>query len=186
MGADARADARAGRAVARPARGLPLPGGWRGAIILARLTDPAASAFVRRDDLPRVSQQGTGDAGSRHSPKRASAAGRDVVPVAAALHRSFEANAARHPVDLLMLYPAPRVVLDRAALGLLAVGRTRVREAAVVEDVVSTRLSAAERLETWTVLPESDVFDVEHRDPRAGEAPSPPAATGILPEMSRW
>jgi NAD(P)-dependent dehydrogenase (short-subunit alcohol dehydrogenase family) len=97
--------------------------------------------------------------------KRLPLLGRDVAGYVDAYTRSFEASTSSRKPGLRMLDPAPRVILD-PELGLLTVGRTAA-DAGVVEDIYLHTIDVierAERLERWTALPESDVFDVEYWD----------------------
>ncbi|HSG13170.1 MAG TPA: bifunctional aldolase/short-chain dehydrogenase [Gaiellaceae bacterium] len=136
-----------------------------GPMILALSESSAASAFARRGDLVRVSQQGPATPDHVIRTKRLPLLGRDVAAYVDAYTRSFEENARRHEPGLRMLDPAPRVILD-PELGLLTAGR-RAAEARVVEDLYVHTIDIVERaelLERWVALPESDVFDVEYWD----------------------
>jgi rhamnose utilization protein RhaD (predicted bifunctional aldolase and dehydrogenase)/NAD(P)-dependent dehydrogenase (short-subunit alcohol dehydrogenase family) len=134
-------------------------------MILARSEHAAGSAFARRPDLERVSQQGPVTPDHVIRTKRVPLLGRDVPRYVAAYERYFAANAARVPAALRMLDPAPRVVVD-PELGLVAIGAS-ASDAAVVEDVYLHTVDVierSERLERWSALPESDIFDVEYWD----------------------
>lgn len=145
-------------------------------MILALSQSPAGSAFARREDLARVSQQGPATPDHVIRTKRLPLVGRDVRAYVAAYERSFAANAGRREPGLRMLDPAPRVVLDEE-LGLLTVGRS-ASDARVVEDLFLHTIDVverAERLERWIALPEGDVFDVEYWDleqAKLGRVPS--------------
>jgi rhamnose utilization protein RhaD (predicted bifunctional aldolase and dehydrogenase)/NAD(P)-dependent dehydrogenase (short-subunit alcohol dehydrogenase family) len=152
-----------GAELAELRRGVSLAAGRP--VILARSSHPAATAFARRDDLRRVSQQGPVTPDHVIRTKRLPLLGRDVEAYVAAYKRYFETNSARQATDLQMLDPAPRVVID-PALGLLTSG-TSASAAAVVEDIYVHSVDVierAERLEEWTALPESDLFEVEYWD----------------------
>jgi rhamnose utilization protein RhaD (predicted bifunctional aldolase and dehydrogenase)/NAD(P)-dependent dehydrogenase (short-subunit alcohol dehydrogenase family) len=155
-----------------------------GPVILALSESSAASAFARRDDLLRVSQQGPATPDHVIRTKRLPLVGRDVAAYVAAYTRSFGENAARHEPGLRMLDPAPRVILD-PELGLLTAGRSAA-EVRVVEDLYLHTIDIVERaelLERWVALPESDVFDVEYWDLEQAKLGRAPAAGELAGEI---
>ena len=75
----------------------------------------------------------------------------------------FERNAARSSDDLTMLDPVPRVAYV-PGIGLFGIGRT-AKEASICADIAEATVSVitgAERVGTWSPLPEEDIFDVEY------------------------
>jgi rhamnose utilization protein RhaD (predicted bifunctional aldolase and dehydrogenase)/NAD(P)-dependent dehydrogenase (short-subunit alcohol dehydrogenase family) len=145
-------------------------------LIVARSMHPAASAFARRDDLERVSQQGPATPDHVIRTKRVPLLGRDVEAYVAAYQRYFEKHAEHHPEPLRMLDPAPRLVID-PELGVLTVGRSAA-DAAVVDNVYVRTIDVIERaelLEAWRALPEADLFDVEYWDLEQAKLQSPSA-----------
>ena len=153
-------------------------------MILALSQSPAGSAFARREDLERVSQQGPATPDHVIRTKRLPLVGRDVRAYVDAYERSFEANARRREPGLRMLDPAPRVVLD-PELGLLTVGRS-ASDARVVEDLFLHTIDIverAERLERWIALPEGDIFDVEYWDLEQAKLGRLPSAGELAGEI---
>ena len=109
--------------------------------LLAMLSDPVqarakveqARAFVSRPDLTTIARQGPATPDHVLRTKRLPLVGHDVDAYVADYTAQFEAYAARHSEDLVMVDPAPRVILD-PALGFCTVGRT-VKDAAIAEDI---------------------------------------------------
>ena len=91
--------------------------------------------------------------------------GRDVASFRAAYQAYFDACAAQAGRKLVMLDPAPRVLLD-PELGLCTMGRT-AKETAIAADIYHHTIdiiSRATALGGWQALPALDIFDVEYWD----------------------
>lgn len=151
-------------------------------MILSVHGDCRSRAFARREDLPRVSQQGPVTPDHVIRTKRLPLIGRDVVAYARAYEAYFREHSARAGRALAMLDPAPRVVLD-PELGMCAAGRT-VKEAGIVAAVYRHTMDVIERasrLERYQALPPEAIFEVEYWDleqAKLRRAGAPPAFAG--------
>ena len=151
-------------------------------LLLSAHTDSRSLAYTRREDLPRLSQQGPVTPDHVIRTKHLPLIGRDVIGYAEAYRKYFEAHAGAAREPKIMLDPAPRVILD-PQLGVCTLGRT-AREAAVVHDLYSHSMDIqmrAARLGGYQALPPQDIFDMEYWDLeqsklRAGG--KPPVFTG--------
>jgi rhamnose utilization protein RhaD (predicted bifunctional aldolase and dehydrogenase)/NAD(P)-dependent dehydrogenase (short-subunit alcohol dehydrogenase family) len=124
-------------------------------------------AYAQHAGISTISQSGPATPDHVIRTKRVPLIGRDVVAYAAAYQDYFARNAAQHPdgARLIMLDPAPRVVLD-PELGVCVAGRT-VKDARIAFDIADHTLdiiARATQLERWQALPERDLFDVEYWD----------------------
>lgn len=148
-------------------------------VLLVSHRDERSLAFVRRSDLPQITQQGPATPDHVIRTKRVPQLGRDADRYAeeyTAYFREFAPHAKQPPT---MLDPAPRVILD-PELGRLSVGRT-AKEAGIVGDVYEHTMEIigrAEALAGWQALPAKDIFDVEYWELeqaklRAGGTPPP-------------
>ncbi|BCX05967.1 MAG: short-chain dehydrogenase [Candidatus Roseilinea sp.] len=129
--------------------------------------DERCLAYAQRADIGVISQQGPATPDHVIRTKRVPLIGRDVAAYAEAYRAYFARNAAQHPDGerLVMLDPAPRVVLD-PELGVCVAGRT-VKDARITFDIADHTLDIIQRatlLERWQALPERDIFDVEYWD----------------------
>jgi rhamnose utilization protein RhaD (predicted bifunctional aldolase and dehydrogenase)/NAD(P)-dependent dehydrogenase (short-subunit alcohol dehydrogenase family) len=127
--------------------------------------DPAGYAFARRADVSAVSQQGPATPDHVIRTKRQPLVGRDVAAYRAAYEKYFGECAARAGGKLVMLDPAPRVLLD-PELGLCTIGRN-AREAAIARDIYGHTIDImlrATALGGWKALPAQDIFEVEYWD----------------------
>jgi len=134
-------------------------------LLLVSSADERSAAFARRPDLARVAQQGPATPDHSIRTKRLPLLGRDVAAYAAGYRRYFDEHARRLPRPLVMLDPAPRVILD-AEFGMMAAGRT-ANEAAIVGEVFSHTMDIIDRAEMlggWEALPAGDIFAVEYWD----------------------
>jgi rhamnose utilization protein RhaD (predicted bifunctional aldolase and dehydrogenase)/NAD(P)-dependent dehydrogenase (short-subunit alcohol dehydrogenase family) len=132
-------------------------------LIMATHGDPAALAFARRADLEIISQQGTATPDHVIRTKRVPLIGRDVARYAAQYRAYFEEQAPRSAQELVMLDPAPRVLLD-PEYGLITLGRT-ASEAAIAEDIYRHTIEIilrAERLGGYRSISAADEFDMEY------------------------
>ncbi len=134
-------------------------------LLLATHRDRDCLAFARRDDLPRITQQGPATPDHVIRTKRLPLLGRDLKAYAEAYRAYFEEHAPRARAALTMLDPAPRVILD-AELGLVTLGRS-ARETDIVADIYRHTMEIilrAESLGGYQALPAGDIFDVEYWD----------------------
>jgi rhamnose utilization protein RhaD (predicted bifunctional aldolase and dehydrogenase)/NAD(P)-dependent dehydrogenase (short-subunit alcohol dehydrogenase family) len=134
-------------------------------LILSAHTDTRSLAFVRREDIARLSQQGPATPDHVIRTKRLPLLGRDVAAYADAYRKYFEAYAASAKEPKTMLDPAPRVVLD-PQLGVCTLGKS-AREAAMVHDIYSHTMDIVlrtTRLGGYEALPARDLFDMEYWD----------------------
>jgi rhamnose utilization protein RhaD (predicted bifunctional aldolase and dehydrogenase)/NAD(P)-dependent dehydrogenase (short-subunit alcohol dehydrogenase family) len=151
-------------------------------MILASRRDARALAFVRREDLPSISQQGPATPDHVIRTKRLPLVGRDVEAYVRAYREYFEEHAPAAAQPKTMLDPAPRVVLD-PALGLLAAGRT-AKDAAIVAEIYERTMDVierAERLGGYRALSARHLFDMEYWDleqAKLAKAGKPPAFGG--------
>ena len=133
--------------------------------ILAVQGSAAGHEFSRRSDVAVISQQGPATPDHVIRTKRIPMLGRDVLAFRAAYKTYFDACAAKTGRKLVMLDPAPRVLLD-PELGLCTMGRT-AKDAAIAADIYHHTIdiiSRATALGGWQALPAEDIFDVEYWD----------------------
>lgn len=134
-------------------------------LILSAHTDSRSLAFVRRDDLARLTQQGPATPDHAIRTKRLPLLGRDVSAYENAYRKYFSAYSAQVKQPKTMLDPAPRVLLD-PSLGVCTLGRS-AKEAAIVHDIYSHTMDIqlrAARLGGYQALSPKDIFDVEYWD----------------------
>jgi len=134
-------------------------------LICTAHTDSRSLAFVRRDDLVRLTQQGPVTPDHVIRTRRVPMLGRDVQVYADDYRQAFEAYHPTARAPKVMLDPAPRVVLD-LQLGVCTLGRS-AREAAIVHDLYSHTMDIqmrAARLGGYQALPPKDLFDMEYWD----------------------
>ncbi len=132
-------------------------------LVMATHADPASVAFAQRTDLAEISQQGPATPDHVIRTKRVAQLGRDVAEFRAQYERYFQEHAGSE--RLVMLDPAPRVILD-PDLGVLTLGRT-ANEAAIAFDVYSHTIEVVLRataLGGYRALPAADIFAVEYWD----------------------
>jgi rhamnose utilization protein RhaD (predicted bifunctional aldolase and dehydrogenase)/NAD(P)-dependent dehydrogenase (short-subunit alcohol dehydrogenase family) len=132
-------------------------------MIVSRHADARTTAFVTRDDLVTLTQQGPLTPDHVIRTKRVPMLGRDVNAYVRDYRAYFTRYESRGRVPLTMLDPAPRVVLD-AELGLLTVGR-RAKDADIAHDIYRHTMDVLERgqlLGGYRALPAADIFDVEY------------------------
>lgn len=139
-------------------------------VLLRRDSETVGRGFARNPDVATLSQSGPATPDHVIWTKRVPMLGRDVDAYAASYQAYFETHAASQESDdrepgapLVMLDPAPRVVLD-PALGLCTIGRTAT-EAATAADIYRQTIDLilrASALERWQALPAADVFAVEY------------------------
>ncbi|MEN8175690.1 MAG: SDR family NAD(P)-dependent oxidoreductase, partial [Pseudomonadota bacterium] len=120
-------------------------------------------AFVRRDDLDRITQRGPATPDHVIRTKRVPLVGRDVDRYVAAYKQYFDNHAPSARTEVQMLDPAPRIILD-AELGLVSCGSS-AKETAINADIYRHTLSIIQRAEMlggWQALPAKDIFDIEY------------------------
>jgi rhamnose utilization protein RhaD (predicted bifunctional aldolase and dehydrogenase)/NAD(P)-dependent dehydrogenase (short-subunit alcohol dehydrogenase family) len=132
-------------------------------MILSTTTTPRTRAFLARPDATQLATRGPMTPDHVIRTKRTPMIGRDVDAYARDYHAYFERNRSRTARPLVMLDPAPRVVID-PDLGLLTAGRTP-KDAVIAADIALHTIDAIERataLDAWSALAEGDLFDVEY------------------------
>ncbi|USQ79127.1 bifunctional aldolase/short-chain dehydrogenase [Ornithinimicrobium faecis] len=132
-------------------------------LVMRRRTDGQVSAFLTDPVLRETTQQGPMTPDHVLYTKRTPLMGRDVAGFAAAYEDYFAAHKDRRGLELTMLDPAPRVVLDDE-LGMLSLGRT-ARETGITEDIYSHTLDTIELAQGqggYVALPAGDIFDLEY------------------------
>lgn len=130
-------------------------------MIARRVATPDVLAFCRRSDLADVAAQGPATPDHVIRTKRLPMIGRDVAAYVDGYAKYFETHVGAR--DLVMLDPAPRIVLD-PRLGLVAVGR-RAKDAAIAVDVYRHTIEIidrAERLGGYRALSAADIFAMEY------------------------
>ncbi len=153
-------------------------------MVVIRHCDKRTADFVARPDLPSVAQQGPATPDHVIRTKRLPMIGRDVAGYTEAYREYFAAHAGRRNEPLIMLDPAPRIVLD-PDLGMLAIGR-RAKDADIAGDIYTHTMSIVEdgeRLGGYRALPACDIFDVEYWDLEQAkllQAGEPPELTGQI------
>ncbi len=151
-------------------------------VVLMSHRDELSLAFTRRDDLGVIARQGPATPDHVLRTKRLPLVGRDVTHYQTAYTQYFQTHAANAAQKLVMVDPAPRVILD-PDLGVCTVGRT-VKEAAVVADIYQHTMAIilrATALEAYQALPAQDIFDVEYWDleqAKLRRQPKPSVFTG--------
>lgn len=134
-------------------------------VIMTRQADAQTMAFVGRDDLATIAQQGPATPDHVIRTKRLPLLGRDVPAYAEAYRAYFAAHEPLAKERKTLLDPAPRVVLDKA-LGLCAVGRS-AKDAAIVAEIYAHTMEIIARataLGGYRALPAQDIFAVEYWD----------------------
>ena len=130
-------------------------------MIVSRHADDRIMSFVDRADLERVAGQGPATPDHVIRTKRLPMVGRDLDGYAERYREYFQRH--RHGRDLVMLDPAPRVVLD-PGWGMVTIGR-RTRDADAARDIYAHTIGVietAEALGGYRALPPADVFEVEY------------------------
>lgn len=132
-------------------------------LIVSRHTDTESAAFVERDDLATVTQQGPATPEHAIRTKRVPLVGTDIGAYVAEYERYVTDNETRRGVPVARLDPAPRVVLD-PRLGVLTAGRT-TKDADIAFDVYAHTMriiDAATRLGGYIAPSPAEIFDVEY------------------------
>ncbi len=132
-------------------------------LILSTHSDEPCLSFARRADVGVISQQGPATPDHVIRTKRVPLVGRDVAKYAAEYRSYFDEYAPRSAEKLIMLDPAPRVILD-SEFGLITLGR-RAGDAAITEDIYRHTIEIilrAERLGGYRSISAADAFDIEY------------------------
>src|SRR5262245_26076780 len=151
-------------------------------MIVSLRRDARSLAFLRREDLSRISQQGPATPDHVIRTRRLPLVGRDVEAYAGAYRAFFEEHSPAAAQPKTMLDPAPRVVLA-PELGLLAAGRT-AKDAAIVAEIYEHTMDVierAERLGGYRALSSRELFDMEYWDleqAKLAKAGKPPVFAG--------
>jgi len=148
-------------------------------MIVQRDSSPTTLAFTNRADLSEAAGRGPLTPDHVIHTKPVPAVGTNIDEYSRRYTEYFEANRQRATIDVSMLDPAPRVVLD-PEIGMLAAG-IDTKRAGVVSDIYRHTMAvigrAQDRFGGWVALPTGDLFDVEYWDleqaklRRAGEPP---------------
>ncbi|CAK8720972.1 bifunctional aldolase/short-chain dehydrogenase [Candidatus Electrothrix laxa] len=134
--------------------------------MILHVTDSARGrAFVRHDELGRISQQGPVTPDHVIRTKAVPMLGRDVEGYMQAYKKYFTAHEPAAKERKTMLDPAPRVILDQD-LGLCCLGKS-AKDTAIVHDIYEHTMACilrGEKLGGWKALPPEDLFDMEYWD----------------------
>ena len=153
-------------------------------VILSQQNDQASLAFVQREDLEQISQQGCATPDHVIRTKRLPLVGRDVNAYAASYQAYFTEQSQKGTQSLTILDRAPRVILDRE-LGLLTIGKS-AKDAAIASDIYQHTINIIQRstmLGGYQALPASDIFAVEYwelEQAKLKKGGSYPAFTGEI------
>lgn len=132
-------------------------------LVVRRRMDGQVAAFLSDPVLRETTAQGPMTPDHVLYTKRTPMLGRDVDGFVADYREYFAAHKDRRGLELTMLDPAPRVVLDDD-LGMLSVGRT-ARETGITEDIYSHTMDTIELAQAqggYVALPPGDIFDLEY------------------------
>ena len=134
-------------------------------VIMARHADTQSLAFVGRDDILKISQQGPATPDHVIRTKRLPMLGRDVKAYAESYQEYFSVQESLASERKTILDSAPRLVLD-AELGMCTVGKT-AKDAAVIAEIYAHTMEIIVRatlLGGYQALSAKDIFDVENWD----------------------
>ena len=154
-------------------------------VILATDQRARAMAFIQRNDLDRLSQQGPATPDHIIRTKRVPQLGRGVATYAQAYRRYFETHRRAVDAALTMLDPAPRVMLDDK-LGLCTVGRS-LKEATIVRDIYYHTMDIIERatkLSRYQALSSAALFEVEYWDLEQAKVKASGGSPGFSGEVA--
>lgn len=132
-------------------------------VILSLHSQAKTLAFVQREDIGEISQQGPATPDHVIRTKRLPLLGRDAKAYATAYRAYFQSCAATAKEPKTMLDAAPRVILD-PQWGLVTVGRT-AKDGAIVADIYEHTIEIIERataLGGYQALSAADIFAVEY------------------------
>lgn len=132
-------------------------------MIVTRHTDEVTAAFVARDDLAEITQQGPATPEHALRTKRVPQLGTDIAAYVADYEAYVDENEQRRGDKVHRLDPAPRVILD-PRLGMLTAGRT-VKDATIARDVYAHTMKIiadAVQLGGYIAPTPAEIFDVEY------------------------
>ncbi len=133
------------------------------AMIMTRVVDPTVAGFVSRPDLESLTEQGPATPDHVIRTKSRPQVGRDVAGFVADYKDYFDTHSARQGTDLVMLDPAPRVVLD-SDWGLLGIGESYAA-AKISSDIYRQTIdcvNGAEALGGFRPLGVESQFEIEY------------------------
>jgi rhamnose utilization protein RhaD (predicted bifunctional aldolase and dehydrogenase)/NAD(P)-dependent dehydrogenase (short-subunit alcohol dehydrogenase family) len=151
-------------------------------VIMTRHQSDRALAFVQREDLGEISQQGPATPDHVIRTKQLPMVGKDINAYVAAYKAYFAEYSPTAKEPKTMLDPVPRVILD-PELGMCTVGKT-AKDAAIVADIYHHTMDvieAATILGGYQALPNQDIFDMEYWDleqAKLRKGGKPPMFTG--------
>jgi rhamnose utilization protein RhaD (predicted bifunctional aldolase and dehydrogenase)/NAD(P)-dependent dehydrogenase (short-subunit alcohol dehydrogenase family) len=134
-------------------------------MVMATHRDKRTAAFIAREDIGVISQQGPATPDHVIRTKQLPMLGRDVQAFVARYGDYFSHHNATSKEPRQMLDPAPRLLLDEK-LGLCTLGRS-MKDAGIIADIYRHTMDIIERatlLGGWRALPAKDIFDVEYWD----------------------
>jgi len=134
-------------------------------LVMANHRDPRTTAFIARNDIGGISQQGPATPDHVIRTKRLPLLGRDVAAFVVNYKTYFSQHNAGSKEPKTMLDPAPRLVLD-GQLGMCTLGRS-MKDANIIADIYRHTMDIIERAELlggWRALPAKNIFDVEYWD----------------------
>ncbi|MBO1351682.1 MAG: bifunctional aldolase/short-chain dehydrogenase [Hormoscilla sp. GUM202] len=150
--------------------------------IVTMHNDRRTLAFVGRQDLGEISQQGPATPDHVIRTKRLPLVGRDVQGYVEAYFAYFAEYNPTAKENKTMLDPAPRVILD-SELGMCAIGRN-AKAAAIVADIYHHTMDVIEgatALGGYQALLGKDIFDIEYwelEQAKLRKGGTPPMFTG--------
>jgi len=136
--------------------------------------------FANRPDIVEIATRGPVTPDHVIRTKRTPMIGRDLAKFEQEYISYFKTNEPNAKERKTMLDAAPRVILDKE-FGLCAVGKN-MSEIGIISDLYKHTIECihrAEKLESWQVLPASDIFDLEYWDLEQAKL----AKKGISPEF---
>ena len=157
-------------------------------MIVSRDTSPETLSFVGRDDLSDLANRGPVTPDHVIRTKRTPMVGQDISAYATDYQQYFDRNRFRSASPVVMLDPAPRVVLD-PSIGMLAAG-IQAKDAAIANDIyrhtMAVLTTCEDRLGGWVPLTDDHIFDVEYWELEqaklrlGGPAPSLAGQVGVV------
>ncbi len=133
------------------------------AMIMTRVADAEVAGFVSRPDLQALTAQGPATPDHVIRTKASPMVGRDVASFGSAYKDYFDSHSAKQDADLVMLDPAPRVVLD-PDWGLLGIGESYAA-AKISSDIYRQTIdcvNGAEALGGFRPLGVESQFEIEY------------------------
>jgi NAD(P)-dependent dehydrogenase (short-subunit alcohol dehydrogenase family) len=154
-------------------------------MIVTQHRDQAVARFVRRPDLSALAGRGPLTPDHVIRTKRVPMVGRDVGRYVKEYRAYFESHRSRRQEALVMLDPAPRVVLD-PEFGMLTAGATAA-DTAIAADIYRHTIPVLERAQDhlggYQALGPAEMFDCEYWDleqAKVRRSGLPPEFTGMV------